>query len=551
MTIHNKQGVFGVGSALFLAAVFFSGCSDDSISSVQVDQLQTDQPLVSTEEPESSSSEMDAGIPSSSSDSALTSSDCAPESSSSGNLALSSSVELTPDFSETGGGVFHLSVPDSIIKIKGVERIEGTCWLNYDGALPPYGLYEDPECVIDTLTSGLFKSLMNQGLDSGTAKQKALERLFSVFYIDSLLRDNNIQQSSIGYVLSYLVPSRDTTSDYRQKFIEKLARGEEFDDSYRCASYQSVKSEDVYYLPFAIVPLGGVYSKYQVDEPNLILSNLWRRCGNLPICNKSNEGLLQKFQCSSEVAPCIEDGKDYVCGESGWEVPTVTYYETHNEECNENNRRVPSDSVKGAFYVCYEGKWYISNENQVGNLPQDYFFNENVEYGLMIDPRDGKKYRTVIYKGQEWMAQNIDYSSEADSLSKGSMCHTSIGCEYGRFYTQAASKHACPEGWRLPTETDVSDWTSANYSEAEELMPKLFSSLSGSRGVSTASNESGLSLLAMTYVDSYGWDASTSFYAHFWLSSGKFVRVADFFAYTSDIDSRENGEYLPVRCIKD
>ena len=551
MTIHHNQGIFGVCSVLFLLAVLFGGCSDDSASSVQADQLQTDQSSVSTEEPESSSSETDAEISSSSSDSVLTSSDSMPESSSSEDLALSSSVQQISSSSGTGEGGLHLFVPDSMITIKGVERIEGTCWVNYNGPLPPYGKYEDPQCVIDTLTSGLFKSLVDQGVDSSTAKQKSQEKLYSIFYIDSLLRDNNIHQSSIGYVLSYLVPSRDTTSDYRQKFIEKLARDEDFDDSYRCASYRSVEGEDLYHLAFALVPIGGVYDEYEVSDPSLILSNLWRKCGNLPICNKSNEGLLQKYQCSSEMAPCAEDGKDYVCGEYGWEVPTVTYYETHNEECSENNKRIPSDSVKNAFYVCYKGKWYISNENQVGNLPQEFFFNENVEYGLMTDPRDGKRYRTVIYEGQEWMAQNIDYSSEADSLSKGSMCHESIGCEYGRFYTQAASKNACPEGWHLPTETDVSAWTSASYDEAEKLMPKLFSSLSGSRGVANASNESGLSLLAMTYIDPYGWDASLSFYAHFWLSSGKFVRVADFFAYDNDIDYRENGEYLPVRCIKD
>ena len=538
MTIHNKQSFLRLGSAILFAGSMFCGCGEDSTSAVQVDQ-----PLVSTEEPESSSSEMIV-VSSSSSDSVIASS-------SSEDNALSSSVELNLSSSETGSGKVYYLELDTIIKFNAVERIEGTCWLNYNGPLPPFGMYEDPKCVIDTLTSGLFRSLVNQGIDSSTAKQKAQEKLYSIFYIDSLLQDNDINLSSIGYVLSYLVPSKDTTSDYRQRFIEKLAKGEEFDDSYRCASYRSVESESISLLSFAIVPIGGVYSKNAVDEPTLILSNLWRKCGNLPICNESNAGLLQKFQCSSEMAPCIEDGKDYVCGESGWEIPTVTYYETHEKDCSENNNRIPSDSVKGAFYVCYEGKWYISKENQVGVLPQEFFFNENVEYGEMTDSRDGKKYRTVMYEGQEWMAQNIDYSSEADSLSKGSMCHESIGCKYGRFYTQAASKHACPEGWHLPTETDVSAWTSASYNEAEKLMPKLFSSLGGNRAIASAQNESGLSLLAMSYIDPYGREALTSFYAHFWLSSGKYIRIADVFANVDNIDSRENGEYLPVRCIKD
>ena len=114
MTIHNKQSFLRLGSAILFAGSMFCGCGEDSTSAVQVDQ-----PLVSTEEPESSSSEMIV-VSSSSSDSVIASS-------SSEDNALSSSVELNFSSSETGSGkVYYLeldtinvsSVNDIYFKIK-------------------------------------------------------------------------------------------------------------------------------------------------------------------------------------------------------------------------------------------------------------------------------------------------------------------------------------------------------------------------------------------------------------------------------------------------
>jgi uncharacterized protein (TIGR02145 family) len=76
------------------------------------------------------------------------------------------------------------------------------------------------------------------------------------------------------------------------------------------------------------------------------------------------------------------------------------------------------------------------------------------------DPRDGKKYKTIIVDGVEWFAQNLDYDVSDEYGGKAfidlfydslpSRTHPTKSGECGSFYQFNSLKTACPDGWEIP-----------------------------------------------------------------------------------------------------
>jgi uncharacterized protein (TIGR02145 family) len=130
-------------------------------------------------------------------------------------------------------------------------------------------------------------------------------------------------------------------------------------------------------------------------------------------------------------------------------------------------------------------------------------FNPDITYGEMTDARDGKTYKTIVFNGQTWMAENLNYadSSKNPLLEGNSHCYDDDPneCEiFGRLYAHPAAMNdarcdytfscnigsghiqgICPDGWHIPTKK-----------EAEELVSRI------------AQNE------GKAAKSSYGWEPS-------------------------------------------
>ena len=201
-------------------------------------------------------------------------------------------------------------------------------------------------------------------------------------------------------------------------------------------------------------------------------------------------------------------------------------------------------------------------------------FNPNLTYGTMTDPRDGKKYKTIVFNGQTWMAENLNFadSSIVPLLKGNSLCYQEKASEcelFGRLYNREAAMNnskcafgsycdldngpvqgICPDGWHVMTSTEANDMISyVGRDNADKIM-----SANGWDSGIYGTNTYGLSFIAPGERDGGNYD-SKGVYGYYWMyiaSTGQyylFIKGVDGSMKTSYATYQEL--YFPVRCIAD
>ena len=408
------------------------------------------------------------------------------------------------------------------------------------------------DAIYDSLIEARVAKLVADGKAEGVVQTQAISEIYKVFGINEveavseMTMHSHTVKRTVGYLLAGMEAAR---SAFEAAFI---ASGEA-DESEMCWIYEGSFYSRLGLAVSRVVPSGCVIDGLYVSEPRLILESIWRRCGNLPACTGDMQDSMVQIEATAS-----KPVETLVCKNSSWTQPSLMDLETASHPCTKNGERLASDSLSYVTYVCHEGEWYTSDDN-TEKFPTEYFLNPDIEYGSFTDPRDGQSYKTTQFNGKTWLAQNINYYDKNDTaFVNSSMCldEADLGggdkewtCEKnGRYYRENAAHKACPEGWRLPSKADWNDVKNMDYTESTKYMPKLFSKISG---VWNASDEFGLSLREQTLIDAYGWYQVGVNYAYFWLEESVFAAVSATGISFREKDTREYGQFVPVRCVKD
>jgi uncharacterized protein (TIGR02145 family) len=194
--------------------------------------------------------------------------------------------------------------------------------------------------------------------------------------------------------------------------------------------------------------------------------------------------------------------------------------------------KVPNGSTKGKVSV------------QVGTFAPAVSNNDFITTSF-IDSRDSQEYGQVYVgttNSQLWMTRNLNYDAPS-----GDYCYqdnpAKCTTEKGKLYTWSATANVCPNGWRLPTETDFNT---------------LITNLGGATAAKTALLPNGSSGLGVVYTGgrtSTGTYFSENAITLFWSSTevnttqakGLYIATSDANVTINDAD--KVGGFC-VRCIK-
>jgi len=184
-------------------------------------------------------------------------------------------------------------------------------------------------------------------------------------------------------------------------------------------------------------------------------------------------------------------------------------------------------------------------------IPSD----EQTEQGsFFIDPRDGKKYRTVKIGDQVWMAQNLNYYTQGSKYYGNDESNSQ---RYGRLYNWEAAMKACPEGWHLPSDAEWRELI--NFAGGEEIAGTKLKASFGWSDAFTGCSANGSDIYGFSALPGGYGCLDGSFirfgYSGDWWSAGTWLGPSIWYIFgNKTIDFSRNplkDNLYSVRCVQD
>jgi uncharacterized protein (TIGR02145 family) len=320
------------------------------------------------------------------------------------------------------------------------------------------------------------------------------------------------------------------------------------------------------------VCVGGKWTNYDsldssnrdtpIIESDLVVATF----DDLPVCTVKREGVTTYIK---------DEKKAYVCTDGNWK-EDVKKTDDSSLSLSCSSITQSSSSLDNPSSSSAKSSSSQKPRSSSSHIPE----TANATTGTMTDSRDGQVYKIVTIGKQVWMAQNLNYETDASYCYK----NQSNNCvKYGRLYTWADAmdsagtwssngaecgyvktcspiypvRGVCPKDWHLPTYNEWESLFSAvgGRSGAGLMLKSVSGWVNGGNGT----DEFSFTVLPAGIGQTYGSGINEGTYARFWIPTekkGDERLNADYVYFASSSDnaisaSNPKSNAFSIRCVKD
>ena len=201
-------------------------------------------------------------------------------------------------------------------------------------------------------------------------------------------------------------------------------------------------------------------------------------------------------------------------------------------------------------YICSMGIWVFDAQVTSPNSK-----STSTQLSSITDARDGQVYKTVVFEGATWLAQNLNYAiTNTGEISSKCYLNDLTNCiSNGRLYSAAAAKlpNICPEGFEVVDEY-AWKWLKSHY-ESKTL--KTTEGWAYWNEAINPTNATGLALGPSGFCTNYNECNALGYEGRFWAinsesEENKFIAI---YYNTNEINdslvSKVSMDHNAIRCV--